>query len=101
MFAAEQGGGEGEAIGDGFAGAGLRGDEEVAGFGAGFEDGILHGGEFSVAAGDEGALEGGIGGEGHKKLEIRVFGVAVSARAGCAVGAAGRVRFGLRRAALL
>ena len=59
--AAEQRDGEGEAVGDGLAGPGLGGHQQVAPLGAGLQDGLLDRRRLGVAALGEGAFEGGIG----------------------------------------
>ena len=66
LVAAEQGIGEGQPIGHGLAGAGLRRDQQVPPLGLGFQHGKLHRGRVGIAARVKCTPEGGIGlGEGH------------------------------------
>ena len=63
---AEQGGRDREAEGDGLAGAGLRGDQQVASRRLGHQHGGLDGGRFKVVAGKERSVKGRIyGRKGH------------------------------------
>ena len=65
---AEQGRARGESEGDGLAGAGLGGDEQVAPLRALFEDGGLNGGGFVVVALRQGLRQGGVGQSGRASV---------------------------------
>jgi hypothetical protein len=63
---AQQGGGGGEAEGDGLARAGLGADQQVAAFGVGFQHGGLDGGGLGITLSGKSPLKSGVGGgEGH------------------------------------
>ena len=67
LFARQQRSGERKAVGDGLAGAGLCGDQQITVFSFRLQDGGLNGGGLGIAFFDKGALETWIRrGKGHE-----------------------------------
>ena len=77
LLAAEQRRGQGQAVGDGLAGPGLGGHQQVAALRLRHQDGGLHGGRLRVLAGVQGTVEGRVDGrEGHRSTSSAACGKA-------------------------